>query len=751
MAITLIATVTLLVIAGTFIESATDSHAHAASLTYSHPIFQGILALFFVNILFSSFTRYPYKRKHIPFLITHLGLLLILAGTIAKNAWGLQGSMGIYEGSASRSVLIQNEYALRFEERNSGKVVQIPLRKTLFGKFHPEIDGSSIGLEITLLDASPHSIENRELWIKDNRLHLWGLTPLSLDCDTLVQLHPEFNQKWLVRGEICENPIDRAHEFIRSEGILHLIHSESDQIIKKIPLSEALAGPTQFSGGMVHAEWKFDPTNSVDSIEFTFEHTGTSEKINLPLTGDGAGIPIRQKKYLGKPSISPHLHLQERLLITKNSTGTNQITTINSCGAIHQAKFDPADLSTIVLFHKGFDGYAAIDQLPLSMTLLPGERQAEAIAWQLQEQIKQTIDDEDSLSPPLATLKSVAGDQTPEFFVQFLQQWDRSGEWLFPSGKTLPKELAEIIDRIELTPSETKGALWISLIHQEIAPRITSGESLLAILQDMHWPLLHLLASSAEKDNEGTLLTLLAEQVLLVENDLPMPEIPIPSKAHLYSAILRAYGLHWTELTKPASNDLLQTYVISKKIDLPEEAGEILAPITLNINQESPSKKWEENSPMVVIGVNGPDRTEKISLNWNPKSNSFPQSIQNGKYLLSLSPIEKELPFWLRLRSAKQINYPGSNQPFSYESDLVLVDSKGEKEIKISMNRVHETTDGTRIYMSNLTNKGEGSIHRAGLVVNRDPYKYWITYPGALLVSIGILLLWNQSTRKEKN
>lgn len=267
----------------------------------------------------------------------------------------------------------------------------------------------------------------------------------------------------------------------------------------------------------------------------------------------------------------------------------------------------------------------------------------------------------------------------------------------------------------------------------------------------MQWPLLHLLAGSAEPNNDGTLLTLLAEQVLLVENDLPFPDIPLPTTAHLYSALLRAYGLHWSELTSPATNQLLQSYAASKDILPPDDAGEVLAPITTKIEPLPPLPKWEENSPMVVIGVQDVNGAEKIALSWNPKAGTFPQPILSGRYLVSLMPVEKQLPFWLRLRSATQTNYPGTNQPFSYESDIVLVDEKGEHEISISMNRVHETADGTRIYMSNLTQKDGGAIHTAGLVINRDPYKYWITYPGALLVSLGILLLWNQFAQKGKN
>src|SRR4051812_16691922 len=84
-ALILISSVALFVIAGTFIESLTQSHSYAALFTYENPLFSALLWGFFINILFSATRRWPFKWKHIPFLITHLGLLMILAGVLAKH------------------------------------------------------------------------------------------------------------------------------------------------------------------------------------------------------------------------------------------------------------------------------------------------------------------------------------------------------------------------------------------------------------------------------------------------------------------------------------------------------------------------------------------------------------------------------------------------------------------------------------------------------------------------------------------
>ncbi len=60
------------------------------------------------------------------------------------------------------------------------------------------------------------------------------------------------------------------------------------------------------------------------------------------------------------------------------------------------------------------------------------------------------------------------------------------------------------------------------------------------------------------------------------------------------------------------------------------------------------------------------------------------------------------------------------------------------------MNEVHETSDGYRFYLSGMGPLDRYGVKNVQLVVNRDPAKYLLTYPGAILVSLGILLLYKK-------
>lgn len=104
-----------LIIFGTFVESYTESHYLSEKWVYSSPFFKIILGGLFINILFSSLQRYPFRKGHIPFLITHLGLLLIILGVILKNYYGLQGVISLREGEEKNRYFLPHTLALHIQ------------------------------------------------------------------------------------------------------------------------------------------------------------------------------------------------------------------------------------------------------------------------------------------------------------------------------------------------------------------------------------------------------------------------------------------------------------------------------------------------------------------------------------------------------------------------------------------------------------------------------------------------------------
>ena len=55
--------------------------------------FQGLLGFLALNLAIAAWQRYPWKRRHLPFVLAHVGIILILLGGIIGGRWGIEGQL----------------------------------------------------------------------------------------------------------------------------------------------------------------------------------------------------------------------------------------------------------------------------------------------------------------------------------------------------------------------------------------------------------------------------------------------------------------------------------------------------------------------------------------------------------------------------------------------------------------------------------------------------------------------------------
>lgn len=173
-AIMLLGLSALLVIVGTIIEAKTDSHLLAATFIYDSFFFRLLLMGYFFNILCATLNRRPFKRHHLPFITTHIGLLMLLAGVFCKTHFGMQGFCLVKEGTATDEILLPNTYALHLEERDTKRVVGIKK-----GHVGP-VETDNPDLKLTILEWIPHAKEELVGWIDEKQGHLIGFPPLPV-------------------------------------------------------------------------------------------------------------------------------------------------------------------------------------------------------------------------------------------------------------------------------------------------------------------------------------------------------------------------------------------------------------------------------------------------------------------------------------------------------------------------------------------------------------------------------------------
>src|SRR5262245_10730366 len=93
---------------------------------YMTPAFALLLALLGVNIFAVMVSRWPWKKHHTGFVIAHVGILTLLAGSLISLHRGLDSNMPLYEGETSDRVALL-EKALHVSIPGTGKHGSFPV------------------------------------------------------------------------------------------------------------------------------------------------------------------------------------------------------------------------------------------------------------------------------------------------------------------------------------------------------------------------------------------------------------------------------------------------------------------------------------------------------------------------------------------------------------------------------------------------------------------------------------------------
>ena len=146
--------------------------------------FIALLAFLAANVLAAALIRFPWKTKHIGFLIAHLGVLVLLGGSIQTFLGGIEGQLPFAEGDTAEKIFIPDRSLLKVVlpgEEGSGSTefafspgpFDWPEGKTLdFGQ------AEGVGLEV--LGFYRHAREEVS-WVADESGLGWPAVEFTLD------------------------------------------------------------------------------------------------------------------------------------------------------------------------------------------------------------------------------------------------------------------------------------------------------------------------------------------------------------------------------------------------------------------------------------------------------------------------------------------------------------------------------------------------------------------------------------------
>lgn len=280
----LIALFALSVIAGTIIESLSASHKLASRLIYSHPFFLAILWGVFVNILFATLKRYPFKRGHIPFIITHIGLLMVIGGTLLKISFGLQGSLTLKEGDVVKEFFLDDSRAISIRDKGSDTWKQTPLKTSLLGRLKTSYP------DFNIKGYAPHGDELFEGWIKGDKLVILGLAPLPLN------LSGKWEDKTLLALEDAEKVKSLLEKL---PALIFFKEKEGGELVLDIDAEGNIAS-TSFPKGIFPRLYAYD-----DGFKgYTLPLKLQDKELETPLTRQFTPLPLPKKAEEERPLIS---------------------------------------------------------------------------------------------------------------------------------------------------------------------------------------------------------------------------------------------------------------------------------------------------------------------------------------------------------------------------------------------------------------------------------------------------------------
>jgi hypothetical protein len=141
---------------GTFLESH-DNARVAAQIVYRSWWFNGLLALLAVNVAAAALTRWPWKRRHVGFVITHAGIIILLGGCSAAFHYGTEGMMEMHMGETPSNIVRIEDEALTIVVPETGARTKTLLHVTKGGVIKPNTIPAEKDLQLTLDAYMPNS------------------------------------------------------------------------------------------------------------------------------------------------------------------------------------------------------------------------------------------------------------------------------------------------------------------------------------------------------------------------------------------------------------------------------------------------------------------------------------------------------------------------------------------------------------------------------------------------------------------
>lgn len=110
---------------GTITESRFDARI-AQHKIYSSTWFTFWMVVLCINLAAATLTRWPWKKRHTGFIVTHAGIIILLIGSMIGKHAGIEGSMTLNVGEEAKQHLFLSEMAIQFGDPRTEQLFRAP-------------------------------------------------------------------------------------------------------------------------------------------------------------------------------------------------------------------------------------------------------------------------------------------------------------------------------------------------------------------------------------------------------------------------------------------------------------------------------------------------------------------------------------------------------------------------------------------------------------------------------------------------
>jgi hypothetical protein len=121
-------------------------------LVYGTPWFAGVLFLLGVNVLCAALIRYPWKKSQTGFVMTHLGIIILLFGSVVTQKFGVDANMPVSEGTQENEITL-NELVLLVVDEAKNIRKEFPIRESYLPNYSKSVSVELNGPEKVLVDG----------------------------------------------------------------------------------------------------------------------------------------------------------------------------------------------------------------------------------------------------------------------------------------------------------------------------------------------------------------------------------------------------------------------------------------------------------------------------------------------------------------------------------------------------------------------------------------------------------------------